>query len=328
MMRVTFEDIKGIVGILPSPATGDADRWDADHTVDLNETAKLTASVVDAGVDVIMTAGTFGEGATLTWDELQELTDCVVRTIDGRRPYFAGVTTLNTRDTIARARALVKLGADGIFAGRPMWLAMDDRQIVRYYRDLAEAMPRVPLVVYDNPQAFKGKISTDVYRELAKIPEVICAKHVGGPMMESDIEAVGGRVRILPLEKHWYPVARKFPDVALACWSGNVACAPAPIAALGRAVLKRDWPTAEKLHERIKWATETQYPGGEPAKFMDYSIQLGHVRFRTAGLIDPGPCRPPYIDVPADYVTGSEEVGRRWKVLQDEYARETAGTSP
>jgi hypothetical protein len=59
---------------------------------------------------------------------------------------------------------------------------------------------------------------------------------------------------------------------------------------------------------------------------MNYSIQLGHVRFRAAGLIDPGPTRPPYVGVPADYVAGAEEVGRRWKQLEGEYARQVAGT--
>jgi dihydrodipicolinate synthase/N-acetylneuraminate lyase len=50
------------------------------------------------------------------------------------------VTTLNTRDTIARARALVELGADGLFLGRPMWMSLDPAGILRYYRDIAEAL--------------------------------------------------------------------------------------------------------------------------------------------------------------------------------------------
>ncbi len=44
-------------------------------------------------------------------------------------------------------------------------------------------MPGVPLVAYDNPSAFKGKMSRDVYRALAEIPEVVASKHVGGPAL-------------------------------------------------------------------------------------------------------------------------------------------------
>ena len=320
-MKLTASDIRGVVGIVPTPATADAERWDAESTVNLPESAKMIEAVVDAGVDIIMTTGTFAECSTLTWPELQSFVDCVVQTNAGRRPVFAGVTTLNTRDTIARGRELVRLGADGLFIGRPMWIALDDRQIVRYYADIAEALPGVPLVVYDNPLAFKGKISSDVYAQLAEIPEVVAAKHTGGPQLETDMRTVGDAIRILPLETEWYPIAQIVPDLALACWSGAVACAPSPIAALGRAMLARDWPAAEVLHEKVNWAIETMFPDGEFARFINYSIQLGHERFRAAGLIDPGPCRPPYIGVPDEYLAGAHEVGRRWRVLEDEFAR-------
>jgi dihydrodipicolinate synthase/N-acetylneuraminate lyase len=323
-MKLTAADIRGVVGIVPTPATPDAERWDAEATVNLPESAKMIDAVVEAGVDIIMTTGTFAECSTLTWPELQAFVDCVVATNAGRRPVFAGVTTLNTRDTIARGRELVRLGADGLFIGRPMWIALDDKQIVRYYSDIAEALPGVPLVVYDNPLAFKGKIANDVYAQLAKIPEVVAAKHVGGPQLEADMRTVGDDIRILPLETEWYPIAQIVPDLALACWSGAVACAPSPIAALGRAILARDWTAAKVLHDKTNWAIETMFPSGEFARFINYSIQLGHERFRAAGLIDPGPCRPPYIGVPDEYLAGAEEVGRRWRTLENEFANVAA----
>jgi 4-(2-carboxyphenyl)-2-oxobut-3-enoate aldolase len=318
-MQLTAEDITGVVGIVPSPATPDAENWDAENTVNLDETAKMTEAVVDAGVDILMTTGTFGECATLTWHELQSLVQCVRETVAGRVPLFAGVTTLNTRDTIYRGRELMRLGVDGLFIGRPMWLPLDDNGIVRFYRDLAEAMPGVPLVVYDNPDAFKGKISTEVYRILAEIPEVVAAKHVGGPTLEQDLEAVGSNMRILPLEKDWFRLAQRYPTLVRACWSGAVACAPAPIVALGRAILSCDWDQAEELTNQVLWAMEPMFPGGDLSQFISYSIPLGHARFRTAGLIDPGPCRPPYLDAPVDYMAGSEECGRRWAQLQHKY---------
>jgi 4-(2-carboxyphenyl)-2-oxobut-3-enoate aldolase len=324
-MKITAHDIRGVAGIVPTPATPDADRWDATETVNLPESQKMVNAVIEAGVDIIMTTGTFGECSTLTWSELQAFVDIVVQTVAGRRLVFAGVTTLNTRDTIERARRIVALGADGLFVGRPMWIALDDAQIVRYYRDIAAALPGVPLVAYDNPFAFKGKISNDVYAQLATIPEIVAAKHVGGPQLEADMRTVGDAVRILPLETDWYPIAQVAPELALACWSGAVACAPSPIAALGRAILARDWTAAEDLHRKANWAIETMFPGGELGTFMNYSIQLGHVRFRAAGLIDPGPTRLPYVGAPDEYIAGAEEVGRRWAQLEAEYGRVGAG---
>jgi 4-(2-carboxyphenyl)-2-oxobut-3-enoate aldolase len=321
-MPMTVDDIQGVVGILPSPSTPDGDRWDAVDTIPLPEVEKMTRAVVAAGIEILMTTGTFGEAATLTWPELQKLVDCVVQN-SGGRPVFAGVTTLNTRDTIRRARALIALGASGLFVGRPMWLPLDQRQIVQYYRDLAAAMPGVPLVIYDNPHAFKGKIATDTYLELAKIPEVVASKHTGGPSLEGDILAAGKTLRMLPLETEWLPMAQKYPDLARASWSGNVACAPTPIAKLSAAILAADWVAAKRCHDECNWAVETMFPGGDIALFMNYSIQLGHARFRTAGLIDPGPTRPPYIGAPDEYLKGCEEVGRRFAELERRYAAKT-----
>jgi 4-(2-carboxyphenyl)-2-oxobut-3-enoate aldolase len=326
-MRLNVDDITGVVGIVPTPAKPGADRWDAQDTVNLRETEKMTEAVVGAGIEVVMTTGTFGECATLTWPELRDFVDCVVQMTRKRAPVFAGITTLNTRDTIERGRALVDLGADGLFVGRPMWLPLDDKGIVQFYRDLAEAMPGVPLVAYDNPLAFKGKISTEAYKQIAAIPEMVASKHVGGPSLEGDLLAVGKGLRLLPLEPDWCALAEKYPELAKACWSGSVACAPAPIAALSKAILARDWPRARALTEKVIWAQQPMFPGGDLATFMRYSIQLGHIRFAAAGLIDPGPTRPPYVGAPEEYVAGSVECGRRWAQLQRELTSSPVGVS-
>jgi dihydrodipicolinate synthase/N-acetylneuraminate lyase len=301
-----------------TPGTPDADRWDAVNTINLPETEKMVRGVVEAGTDVIMTTGTFGQGASLLWEELRDFVDCVVQTTAKRRPIFAGVTTLNTRDTIRRGRELIALGADGLFLGRPMWVALDDEGIVEYYADLAEAIPGVPFIIYDNPQAFKCKISKDAYRELCKNRQIVASKHASTPELDGNLAEFGDRIRILPLENQWFRLAKAHPDLALACWSGGIACAPAPTNVLSRAILARDWGRAEQVAERIAWAVKPMLEGGLGA-FGDYSIQLGRIRFKEAGFIDPGPTRKPYTKAPAQLVAGSEECGRRWASLQQEF---------
>lgn len=317
-MKITPSDFRGVFGIMPTPATEDASHWQTTQSVNLAEAEKMVGLMMDANIDILATTGTFGECATLTWDELQLFIDCVVQTNRGSRPVFAGITTLNTRDTIERGRRLVDIGADGLFVGRPMWLAMDDKSIVRYYQDLAEALPGVPLVAYDNPVAFKGKISTEAYLELAKIPEVVASKHTGGPPLIEDMRAVGENLRVLPLATAWLASAQALPDLALACWSGSVACAPEFNMALARAILSQDWDRAIELSDKANWAEAAMFVGGDLAAFMDYSIQIGHLRFQSAGIINPGPPRPPYLELPRHYHDGALECGRRWKEVEAE----------
>jgi 4-(2-carboxyphenyl)-2-oxobut-3-enoate aldolase len=317
-VTISRADIRGVVGIVPTPGTSDADDWRCVNSVNVAETEKMIEAVVDAGIELVMSTGTFGECASLTHQEWLLFSRCVAVTVRGRVPFFAGVTTLNTRDTIARGREAIAAGADGLFVGRPMWLPLDDDGVVRFYRDLTEAMPGVPLVIYDNPAAFKGKISVAAYLQLAELPEVVATKHAGGPSLESDIEAFGDKVAVLPLDSDWVRAAKRFPERATACWSGNVACAPAPLAALSRAVLSRDWDSADHISEQVNWALAPQF-GGDMSRFMDYSIPVGRGRFRGAGLIDCGPSRPPYTDAPPDMIAGGEETGRRWAELEQKY---------
>ncbi len=319
-MKITYADFRGMLGIVPTPATPDAENWRSTQTVNLAETEKMIRLVVDSGIEMIATTGTFGECATLTEPELNDLVSCVVETVAGRRPVFAGITTLNTRDTIRRGKALVERGADGLFVGRPMWLALDDQGIVRFYRDVAEALPGVPLIVYDNPVAFKGKISSQAYAELAKIPEVVAAKHTGGPALEADMRAIGDKIRILPLPGDWQALAEKMPERALAAWSGATACAPAVLHAVSKAILARDWALASRLCDRVRWAERPMFAGGDLEGFMDYSIAVGHLRFQHAGLVNPGPVRPPYMFVPDNYRAGGIETGKRWAELQREFS--------
>ncbi|MPW10954.1 aldolase [Paraburkholderia sp. CNPSo 3155] len=318
-MKIMVEDIVGVLGIVPTPATADAHRWDTSNSINFEETEKMIKMVDAAGVEIIMANGTFGEGATLTRREHLDFTKCIVETNARSRPFFAGVTTMNTRDTIERGRELMDVGADGLFVGRPMWLSMDQKDIVRYYKDIAEALPGVPLVVYDNPIAFKAKISAEAYVALAEIPEIVAAKHVGGPTLEPDMIAVGNKMRILPLAPEWYPMAEKHPELAKACWTGGIACAPSPIVANSKAILSGNLELAKEITAKLKWAEAPMFPGGDLARFMDYSIQIGHIRFKAAGLIDPGPSRPPYIEVPAEYVPGAIECGQRWAQLEKEF---------
>jgi 4-(2-carboxyphenyl)-2-oxobut-3-enoate aldolase len=322
--RYTSDDIRGVVAILPTPALPGADRWDAADTVDLAETERMTEAMVSAGVDVIMTNGTFGEGASLTLAEVLAFNDAVVQTVSGRVPVFAGATTLNTRDTIERARRLADLGADGLFLGRPMWVALDGAQIVAYHASIAEALPGQSQVVYDNPSAFKGKIASEVYAQLARIPQIVAAKHMGlslmGDRFVADLEAVAGRIRLLALADDWLASARRFPDEVLACWSGDAACGPAPLLALRDAIAARRWDDAQGVSDDIARALETLFPGGSFEEFSRYNIQIDRAEFEAAGWIRPGSARPPYTTAPEEFLEGGREAGRRWAALQRRYS--------
>lgn len=316
---VTPDDITGVLGILPALSTPDADQWSCVQSVDLDAVADMVTILRGAGITIFLTGGSFGEGPSLTEEEHLAFAGTVAETVAGRGMVFAGATTLNTRDTIARGRRLVDRGATGLFLGRPMWMALDQAGILAFYRDVAEGLPGVPIIVYDNGFAFKGRIETATYAALAEIPEIVATKHIGGPTLTADMLAAGGRMRVLPLDAQWAEVARAHPDLARACWTGNCADGPEPLIALDRAIVARDYDRADQIGARMAWAQAPMFPGGKLENFVDYNIPIAHGRLQGSGMVRSGPPRPPYTIAPEGHVEGGRETGRRWAQLRAEF---------
>ena len=149
------QDITGLMALPPTPVLAEVDYLHAPWTVDVAEATRATGKLVTDGAGSIGLCGTTGECAALTWAEKLEFYSAVRDTVAGRVPLFAGATTLGTRDTIDQMRALVGLGIDGAFVGLPLWQTPTLANAVRFYADLAEAVPEMPILVYGNSFFFK-----------------------------------------------------------------------------------------------------------------------------------------------------------------------------
>jgi dihydrodipicolinate synthase/N-acetylneuraminate lyase len=331
-LKFTVESLNGVIAIAPTPARPGADDFRNLDTVDLKESERLIRSFVADGVDGILTNGTFGEMATLTFDEWKAFTTVVVETVRGAKadlPLFIGATTLNTRDTVARIKFLHDLGARGVFLGRPMWCELGPQAMLTFYKDVASAFPDVSFVLYDNPEAFKGAIPTEVLAALAENPQFIGVKY--GPLGEkyrTDLKAVAGRIRLMPLEMFWARTFEAHPTEATACWSSIAPCGPAPIVYLRDALRRDDMEAARWVSGRIMWSHETHLAGKDFHEFAKYNIPIDKARFNAAGYVNAGPARPPYHVAPQEYIDGATEVGRRWRLLIDEVRGRTKLTPP
>lgn len=320
--RLTYDDVQGIFGIIPTPATPDADQVDATDTVDTEEARRAVRQVIADGIDALMINGTFGEAATLTLDEWQEFTRTVVDAADGDIPVVAGPTTLNTRDTIARAKFARDIGADGVMLGRPMWSELSFDATIQFYRDVATAVPELGIVVYHNPSAFKNRLTPDYWEELAQIPQVVAAKYgTIDPAYRDCVDAANGRIRMMVLDKDWYLANQWFPEEAIACWSGSVACDPAPLIELRERLLGGDDDAARDLTERIA-ATYAPFFPEDISDFRRHTTALEKTRMNAAGYMSAGPIRPPYHVVPEAFLDGAREAGREWATLVDELESE------
>lgn len=317
-LRLRLEDLKGVFAIMPTPAFDD-------YTVDLEEARKGAEALVQGGVDGIMLTGTFGEASTLMEEEWKAFTETVVQTVNGRIPVVAGPTTLNTRDTINRAKFAREAGAAGLLLGRPFWCELPSDAVIGFYKDVAEALPDMGIVVYNNPSAFKSKITPAMWAELAEIPQVVGAKYGSyNEQYSSCFEAVNGKVRLMLMEKDWLKGYKLSPEHNIACWSGGASCHPKPVIALREAVVSGDLQKAEELTKEIYQTYETFFPRGDRDLFRLYTIQVEKLRIQEAGFIKAGPSRPPYHEIPEEFAEGARESGRRWRQLADRLTEQHA----
>ena len=314
------DDIHGAWAIMPTPAKDNASDWHATDTVDLDETARAVEGMVDAGIDGILSLGTLGECATLTWDEKRKFIATAVEAVNGRIPFFAGTTCLGTRETIQQTREAHALGARGTMLGLPMWCAADLTTAVGFYKDVAEACPEMAICVYANIAAFRFPFATEFWAQVSEIPQVIMAKYGAVPNLAADMAAVRKRVKFLPIEAHYLGVAKVDPGFNTAFWSSGAACGPELAVrlrdAVAGAVASGDWTAAQELSEAMGQTLWPLIPGGNNfEEFNKYNIGLEKERINAGGWMKAGPCRPPYVFVPEEYLDGARTSGRGWAEL-------------
>jgi len=333
--QLSAQDIKGVVAYMPTTVRTDVtiDR-NVRNAVDLDEAARAADVLVRDGASAIVLNGTFGELASLTLDEITDFTRAVVESVADRVPVFAGATTLNTRDTIARAKIFRDLGAHGLNLGRGMLSAMGDPNIVRWYQDISEELPDMAVFLYDDAQAFKRPITTSVYRELAKIPQIVACKYrtqlivsrmITSNTYNADLEAVGGNIKLLTQEVDWAFTHDAFGVDG--CWSSYINCAPGYVMAVRDAVLSGDKAMLKQLQADCVWPGDEFSPASGLENWHIDKVTALKTRIHHAGYIKAGPVLPPYHVAPAERFETARILAAKDREIQKKYPHRTMAES-
>ena len=74
-----------------------------------------------------------------------------------------------------------------------MWNKPDTGSAIQFYKDVAQAVPGMPLCVYANPFVFKFDFPTPFWTQAAEIPQIVCAKTATAATYLRDQRASRGR---------------------------------------------------------------------------------------------------------------------------------------
>ena len=126
-----------------------------------------------------------------------------------RVPILTGTTSLNTRRTLEKARWAESVGSDGLLNGVPMWLPPSWQNAVQFYKDLAEAMPNMAIMIYHNPPGVPRHHPPAGWKQLAQVRNIVAVKQTVTEMRHwiSVRDAVGQNITILVSDNVAWPTA-------------------------------------------------------------------------------------------------------------------------
>ncbi len=158
-------------GIYPAVTT----KFFDDESLDLKAFSHNLNAQIEAGIHGLVLAGSLGEASTLSDDEKLILLDTALETNANRVPIIMNVAERSTTNAIAFAQAAEKRGAHGIMLLPPLLYVADSREIVTYFKAVANAIS-IPIMIYNNPVDYKIKVTVDMFKELIDCPNIQAVK--------------------------------------------------------------------------------------------------------------------------------------------------------
>jgi 4-hydroxy-tetrahydrodipicolinate synthase len=141
----------------------------ASGKVDVEAVARICRRFAQHGVSPLV-LGTTGEAASISATESARVVRAAVQGMGGAGLVYAGIAGNNVAQNLENAKAYIALGAGLIVSVLPYYYALTETQMLRYYEQLAEAVPQ--LVVYNIPATTHTSIPLHVVAQLSRHPNI------------------------------------------------------------------------------------------------------------------------------------------------------------
>lgn len=158
-------------GVYPAATTQFAEDLSIDHEA----TAGVQDALIRDGVDGLILLGTCGENNSLEPDEKRAVLARARDTVAGRVPVVTGVSELTTARAVSFARDAEALGVDGLMLLPAMVYVPTEEELYTHFKTVAAATS-LPIMLYNNPPAYRVSISARVLEKLADIPNIVAVK--------------------------------------------------------------------------------------------------------------------------------------------------------
>lgn len=155
---------------------------DAHGNPALDELEKLTALLIEQGLDGLYVLGSTGQGVLFTESQRKRVAERVVQVTAGRVPVMVQVGSMTTDESVRLAEHAATVGADAVSSVGPIYFTGNTTTALAHYRRIAMSTD-LPFFPYQLGSNTMGDI-TDFVTRLLDIPNVAGMKLTSGQLME------------------------------------------------------------------------------------------------------------------------------------------------
>jgi dihydrodipicolinate synthase/N-acetylneuraminate lyase len=149
-------------GVMPATTTAFDEELNIDHAF-VGQHAKW---LIDHGCTGIVTPGSLGESATLSFDEKQAIWKTVISAVGDRVPVVAAIASLSTAEAVQLAQRAADVGCSGLMVLPPYVYRSDWREMKAHIEAVFRAT-KLSCMLYNNPVAYGTDFLPEQIKELA-----------------------------------------------------------------------------------------------------------------------------------------------------------------
>jgi 4-hydroxy-tetrahydrodipicolinate synthase len=164
-----MKEIRGIFTAMATP-------FEESGAVDLAAGRRLAAHLLEHGSHGLVVGGTTGECPTLTDGETIELLRAVRAEVGADVLVICGTGTNDTRHSRELTKAAADAGADASLVVAPYYNKPNRAGLRAHFEAVAEAVPELPMIVYNIPARVVINMPPDLLAELGTVDNIVAAK--------------------------------------------------------------------------------------------------------------------------------------------------------
>ncbi len=149
-------------GVMPATTTAFDEQLNIDHEY----LARHANWLIDHGCTGIVTPGSLGESATLSFDEKLAIWKTVIAAVGDRVPVVAAIASLSTSEAVRLAQNAADVGCSGLMVLPPYVYRSDWREMKAHIEAVFRAT-KLSCMLYNNPVAYGTDFLPEQIKELA-----------------------------------------------------------------------------------------------------------------------------------------------------------------